>query len=29
MRQTTFATQWAIAAEKGKQKELQIPEEYK
>jgi len=28
MRQTTFATQWAVAAEKGKQKEPQIPEEY-
>ena len=29
MRRTTFATQWAVAAEKGKQKESQIPEEYK
>jgi len=28
MWRTTFATQWAVAAEKGKQKEPQIPEEY-
>jgi len=28
MQRTTFATQWAVAAEKGKQKEPQIPEEY-
>ena len=28
MRQTTFTTQWAVTAEKGKQKEPQIPEEY-